>query len=115
MLIVGALVSGGFLVALDTPVGIWGIGPFVTLIIITTGILLLIPVSYIMQMGAERLPATLALLYTPEIATSVVTAALFLPGEHFGWFEALGAGLIAGAGLVQATKAAMPPNTRTET
>lgn len=102
MLISGAFCGTAMLFLFNEPIGSvddigWGI-----LIVLTTGILLLAPISFIMQIGAERLlPATLALLYTGEIATSVVTAAIFLPFEQFGWAEGIGALLIAGAGLAQ--------------
>lgn len=109
MLITGTGASLLLITWFQAPFGTLSQIGWATTIILATGLLLLAPVSYIMQMGAERLsPATLALLYTGEIATSVVTAALFLPSEQFGWFEAIGAGLIAGAGLIQATKRENP-------
>jgi len=61
----------------------------------------MLPVVWLTILGASRLePGRAAVLFMLEIAIALVSAAL-IAGERFGPSEALGAALIAGAGLLE--------------
>jgi drug/metabolite transporter (DMT)-like permease len=65
------------------------------------GCLFLAPILVVTIWSAQKLPPALfSFLLTAEIIVGVASGAIWA-GEHFGWFEALGAAVIASAALIE--------------
>lgn len=105
--VLGTVLSSAFLVAVFPAAIMGGVPSFdpsqgKVVWVVLGACAVLIPIYILTIWGAKRLPpATVGILLLGEIVVAVLSAAILLPEEPFGWREGSGALLIAGAGVME--------------